>query len=151
MAELLYKKEVYAIVGAAMEVYNTLGSGFLEGVYQEASEIEFGLRGIPFVAQQEIPITYKGRRLKKCYVPDLIVYGKIIVELKAISEIGPREEAQLLNYLKATNMQVGLLINFGSHPNLQWKRMVLTKHSAYRSREADNRSAKHKSAKISVD
>jgi len=127
MSILLYKEEVYKIVGAAMEVYNTLGSGFLEGVYQEALEIEAIRRVIPIKAQQEIPILYKGRRLKKFYIADFVAYGKIVVEIKAISKLGRNEEAQLINYLKATRMEVGVLINFGSSPDLEWKRMVLTK------------------------
>ncbi|HYV04626.1 MAG TPA: GxxExxY protein [Blastocatellia bacterium] len=127
---LIYKKEVYAIVGAAMEVYNTLGAGFLEPVYQEAFGIELGLRGIPFSAQRELRITYKDRLLSKSYVADLIVFEKIIVEVKALTSLTSREEAQLLNYLKATGHQVGVLINFGSDRKLDWKRMVFTKLSA---------------------
>lgn len=126
MSGLIYKDEVYAIVGAAMEVYNTLGSGFLEAVYQEALEMELNARNIPSKVQQEIPIVYKGQRLKKFYLADIVAYDKIIVELKAISSLGRNEEAQLLNYLKATGLKVGLLINFGSSPDLQWQRMVLT-------------------------
>lgn len=127
MSRLLYKDEVYKIVGAAMEVYNTLGSGFLEGVYQEALEMETEQREIPVRAQQEISILYKGRRLKKFYIADFVAYGKIVIEIKAITKLGRNEEAQLINYLKATDMEVGVLINFGSSPDLEWKRMVLTK------------------------
>lgn len=126
---LIYKEEVYAIVGAAMEVYNTLGAGFLEPVYQEAFEIELGLRGIPFSAKRELRITYKNSILTKSYVADLIVFEKIIVEVKALANLTTREEAQLLNYLKATGYQVGVLINFGSDRKLDWKRMVFTKLS----------------------
>ena len=126
MAELIFKDEVYAIIGAAMDVYNTLGDGFLEPVYQEALEIEFGKKHIPFVPQKGITINYKDVYLKKEYVADFLVYGKLIVEIKAINELTEREEAQLLNYLKATGMELGILINFGSHPNLQWKRMIAT-------------------------
>ncbi|OQY34821.1 MAG: NADH:ubiquinone oxidoreductase [Anaerolineaceae bacterium 4572_5.1] len=129
MANLIYKDEVYAIIGAAMEVYNALGSGFLEGVYQEALEIESIQRAIPVKAQQEIVILYKGRRLKKFYIADFVAYGKIIIEIKAISKLGKNEEAQLINYLKATGMEIGVLINFGSSPDLEWKRMMLTKKS----------------------
>ena len=130
MANLIYKDEVYAIVGAAMEVYNTLGSGFLESIYQEALEMELTLRNVPFTAQQEIHILYKGQRLKKFYIADIVGYDKIVIELKAISELGRNEEAQLLNYLKATEIKLGILINFGSFPNLQWKRMILTKSAS---------------------
>jgi GxxExxY protein len=126
MAELIFKDEVYSIIGAAMEVYNTLGDGFLEPVYQEALEIEFGKRQIPFIQQKEISIRYKDIPLKKAYVADFLVYEKLIVEIKAVNDLADREEAQLLNYLKATGMELGVLINFGSHPNLQWKRMIAT-------------------------
>ncbi len=127
MAGLLYKDEVYAIVGAAMDVYNELHSGFLEAVYQEAFEIEMGLRGIPFKAQQELYIYYKGRRLKKTYTPDLYCYDKIVVDLKAIERLTPIDFAQMRNYLKGSRFEVGLLLNFGSQNNLEYKRVVLTK------------------------
>ncbi|OGO39218.1 MAG: NADH:ubiquinone oxidoreductase [Chloroflexi bacterium RBG_16_56_8] len=126
MAELLYKDEVYAIIGAAMEVYNQLGTGFLEPVYQEAMEIETAYRKIPSKSQQEIIILYKGKPLKKHYIADLLCYEKIIVEIKAMDRLSSREESQLLNYLKATGMPVGLLINFGAENDLEWKRMVVT-------------------------
>jgi GxxExxY protein len=105
-------------------VHKVLGSGFLEPVYQEAMEIESRGRGLPFEAQRVLEIYYKEHRLKKEYVTDLIYYGQIIVELKALDRLTGREEAQLLNYLKATGMKVGVLINFGSHPKLEWKRLV---------------------------
>ena len=123
MTEMLYKDEVYAIIGAAMEVLNNLGAGFLEPVYQEAMEIELSTRGIPFAAQKALPICYKERLLKKCYIADLIVFDQIIVEIKAIERLTPREQAQLLNYLAATGFELGLLINFGSN-KIEWKRMV---------------------------
>ena len=128
---LIYKEEVYSIVGAAMEVYNTLGAGFLEPVYQEAFAIELGLRGISFSAQRELRITYKDRLLSKSYIADLIVFEKIIVEVKALTSLSSREEAQLLNYLKATGHKVGVLINFGSDRKLDWKRMVFTKEAIH--------------------
>lgn len=127
MTDLLYKGEVYAIVGAAMDVYNDLGPGFLENVYQEAMEIELDERKIPSRAIQEIHIEYKGKPLKKFYIADLICYDKIIVEIKAMNNLTLREEGQLINYLKATGIKVGLLINFGHYPSLEWKRLVFTK------------------------
>ena len=127
MTELLYKDEVYAIVGAAMDVYNDLGPGFLENVYQEAMEIEVDIRKIPSKPIQEIHVKYKGRQLKKFYIADLICYEKIIVEIKAMDKLTLREEGQLINYLKATGMKVGVLINFGHYPKLEWKRLVFTK------------------------
>ena len=124
MSELLLKDEVYAIVGAAMEVHSTLGCGFLEAVYQEAMEIELAARGILFQALVPIRIRYKNHLLKKEYVADLICFGEVIVELKAIDRITSKEEAQLLNYLKATGFRVGIVINFGVERQLDWKRMV---------------------------
>ncbi len=124
MAELILKDEVYAVVGAAMEVHSTLGSGFLEPVYQEAMEIESTTRGLPFVSQKVLKIHYKEHILNKEYIPDLIYFDQIIVELKALDRLSGKEESQLLNYLKATGMRVGVLINFGSHPKLEWKRLV---------------------------
>ena len=124
MTELLLKDEVFAIVGAAIEVHKELGPGFLEAVYQEALEIELAHRNIPFEGQKPLVVRYKGRQLKKEYVADLVCYGQIIVELKTIARLTEREEAQLLNYLKATGIRVGLLINFNSHGRLEWERRV---------------------------
>jgi GxxExxY protein len=127
MTELLYREEVFAITGAAMEVYNTLGPGFLEAVYQEALEIELIARRIPFVAQKELRIWYKDRYLNKLYIADVLCFDRVVVELKALDTLSSREESQLLNYLKATRFPVGLLLNFGSSPRLQWKRMAATR------------------------
>lgn len=124
MAELLLKEEVYAIVGAAIAVYNELGRGFLEAVYQEAMELELGWRGILFEAQKELCIFYKGECLKKKYFADLFCFGNVLVELKVMRQIGSSEEAQLLNYLNATNIRVGVIINFGDPGRLDWNRMV---------------------------
>jgi GxxExxY protein len=124
MAELLLKDEVYAVVGAALDVYNELKSGFLEAVYQEAMELELGLRCIPFEPQKELCIYYKGRCLEKKYFADLVCFGNVLVELKAMNEIGGREESQMLNYLKATGLRVGVIINFGDSGRLDWKRIV---------------------------
>ena len=124
MTELIYKDEVYQIIGAAIEVYNQLGNGFLEAVYQDALVLELRLRKIAFQEQTLLELTYKGQTLRHTYVPDLIMFDKIVVELKAISMLGPNEEAQLLNYLKTTGMRLGLLINFGAQRRLEWKRMI---------------------------
>jgi GxxExxY protein len=123
--ELIFKDEVYAIIGAAMEVHNELKTGFLEPVYQEAFEFELSNRSIPFTSQKEILIHYKSHLLKKTYIADIIAFERIIIEIKAIERLSDREEAQLLNYLKASGMELGLLINFGAK-KLEWKRMVLT-------------------------
>jgi GxxExxY protein len=124
MPELILKDEVYAMIGAAMEVHTVLGHGFAEPVYQEAYEIELGLRQIPFEAKKRLLISYKGQQLKKEYEADIVGYGKVIAELKALDRLSGTEEAQLLNYLKATGLKVGLLINFGSHGKLEWERFV---------------------------
>ena len=126
MAELLLKNEVYAIIGAAMEVYNQLGPGFSEAIYQEALEIESNTQNMPNNPQDEIYIAYKGTQLKQFFKPDFIYFDKIIVEIKAIDKLTSREEAQLLNYLKATGLPLGILINFGRENDLEWKRMVFT-------------------------
>lgn len=122
--ELIFKEEVYAVVGAAIEVHRFLGPGFLEPVYQEALGIESMTRQLPFIAQPILRIRYKEHVLKKEYLPDFIFYDQIIVEIKALDRLSGKEEAQILNYLKATGYKVGVLINFGSHPKLEWKRFV---------------------------
>ncbi len=109
MNDLLFKDKVYKIVGAAMDVYNEQGVGFLEEVYQECLEIELGLRDIPFMAQKDLPLYYKGRLLKKKYRADFVCYDKIVVEIKALERLTTNEEAQVLNYLKATGLEVGVL------------------------------------------
>lgn len=136
--DLLYKDEVYTIIGAAMDVYNNLGPGFLEAVYQEAMEIETAARKIPALPEQKLYIDYKGKPLKKFYEADLICYDKIIVEIKALDKLTSRDEAQILNYLKATGMRVGVLINFGSHQNLEWKRLVFSQTKQPRFHRTNN-------------
>jgi len=125
MAELIFKNEVYQIVGAAMDVYYTLGRGFLEPVYQEALEIEMRHREIAFEAQRPLMIKYKGSELKKRYLADFVCFGKIIVEIKACEALTSRDESQLINYMKATGMRVGLLFNFCSTAKLEWKSYVV--------------------------
>jgi GxxExxY protein len=137
--KLIFKDEVYMIVGAAMEVYNQLGPGFLEAVYQEALEIELGLRDIPFASQPRLDITYKNQVLNSHYIPDLIIYEKIVVEIKAVSELTNRESAQLLNELKASDLPLGLLINFSNPIKLEWKRIVLTQKKNFVSISANSR------------
>lgn len=116
--------QTYAVIGAAMEVHRELGHGFLEGVYQEALAREFGMRDISFVREQNLAVKYKGKPLEIGYRADFICFGEVVVELKAIQTLSGNEEAQLLNYLKASGFKRGLLLNFGS-PTLQTKRMVL--------------------------
>ncbi|MEO7913012.1 MAG: GxxExxY protein [Roseiflexaceae bacterium] len=124
MIELLYKDESYAIIGAAIEVHRVLGSGFLEAVYQEALEIELQACQVRFDSQTPLSIMYNNYHLQKGYIADLCCYGNIIVELKALDRLSGKEEAQLLNYLKATGFRLGLLINFGSTGKLEWKRFI---------------------------
>lgn len=122
---MLYKSEdTYAIIGAAMHVYNVLGSGFLEAVYQEALEIEFQKRGIPFEREKELTIKYEGQELKQKYKADFVCYDDIIVELKSVSEIDDVHRAQIFNYLKATGYKLGLLINFGNAGGLEYERKI---------------------------
>jgi len=125
MSDLLFKDEVYAIVGSMFEVYKTLGTGYLEAVYQEALAIEFTSRGIPFEREHRLSIYYKDVILEKWYAPDFVCFGQIILELKVMSRLTNIEVAQLLNYLKITKMRLGLLANFGSMPQLEWKRYIV--------------------------
>ena len=124
MTEILFKDESYKIMGACLEVYKEKGDGFLEAVYQECLEMELEPQSIPSVAQLDLDLTYKGRPLKKKYEPDFICYEKIIVELKAVSQLTDEHRAQVHNYLKATGLRLGLLVNFGHHPKLEWERIV---------------------------
>lgn len=122
--ELLHADITGKIIGAAIEVHRTLGCGYLEAVYQEAVSLEFVARGVAFEAQPSLSLTYKGKVLNQMYRPDFVVEGKVVVELKALSRLTSTEEAQLINYLKGTGAEVGLLLNFGTK-SLEWKRLVL--------------------------
>jgi GxxExxY protein len=122
--ELLFKNESYAIIGAAMEVHRTLGKGFLESVYQESLGVEFKKRQIPFSREHLLELFYKGDKLSKYFVADFICFEKIVLELKSVSFITNDHEAQVFNYLKATKLNLALLINFGAN-SLQYKRIVL--------------------------
>ena len=128
MEEYLFKNYTYKIIGAAMEVHSELGCGFLEAVYQEALALEFDVQKIPYVQEQKLEIEYKGHVLEKYYKADFICYDDIIVEIKALSELTSEHEAQILNYLKATNKKIGLLINFGQK-SLKYKRFIFSEHS----------------------
>jgi GxxExxY protein len=113
----------YAIIGAAMDVHKTLGFGFLEAVYHEALLAEMNLRQIPFEHEVELPIIYKNQKLTTTYRADFVCYEKIVVELKALNNLTGKEESQIINYLKASNHELGLLINFG-HYSLEYKRYI---------------------------
>lgn len=122
----MFKAEGYKFMGAAFEVYNQLGYGMAEEVYQQSLEIELGLRGIPFHSKQELAMFYKGQMLETRYKPDLFVYEGIVVELKAVSELVSDHEAQLFNYLRIARKPVGYLVNFGSKGELEWKRFIVS-------------------------
>ena len=122
---IIYKDESYKIVGAAFNVYNKLGHGFLEAVYQEALEMEFKKQGIPYEREKELKITYDGVELKATYKADFVCYGKIIVELKAVSYMDDSHRAQVYNYLHATGFKLGLLMNFGNTDELEKERIVI--------------------------
>jgi len=123
--ELLYKEDTYQIIGACFEVYKDKGNGFVEPVYQECLEMEFALQAIPFIAQAALRISYKGQELKQRYIPDFMCYEKIIVELKAVTQVTDEHRAQVLNYLKATGSRLGLLVNFGHYPKVEYERIIL--------------------------
>ena len=123
---ILYRDESHEIMECAFSVYNNLGSGFLEAIYQEALEVELRDRGIPFESQKEITVYYKGEPLTKKYIADIIVDDKIILELKAADRLTSSDTAQVINYLKATGIQLGILLNFGHKKRLEWERRVYT-------------------------
>ena len=122
---IIYKEESYKIVGAAFKVYNNLGHGFLEAVYQEALEIEFQRQGIPYEREKELKIMYDGVELKQTYKADFVCYEKIIVELKAVSNLDDAHRSQVYNYLHATGYRLGLLLNFGCSDELEKERIVV--------------------------
>jgi hypothetical protein len=123
--ELILKDECYAVMGACFEVYKEKGCGFLEAVFQECMELELGFRGIPFVAQPELALSYEGVPLKQRYKPDFVCYGSVLVELKAVSNLAEEHRAQVLNYLHATGLRAGLLVNFGHYPKVEWAKIVV--------------------------
>lgn len=122
--DIIYKEESYVIMGACFEVYKEKGNGFVEPVYQECLELELGLRGIPFEPQVQLSLNYKNIPLKQSYKPDFLCFGKIIVEVKAVKTILDEHRAQVHNYLKATGFRLGLLVNFGHYPQIEYERIV---------------------------
>ena len=126
MSGIMYPDESYAIMGACFHVHKAMGCGFLENVYQECLEIEFGVQKIPFESYKELKLTYRNKQLKQTYKPDFVCYDKIIIEIKAISNLLDEHKAQVLNYLNASGLKLGILVNFGHYPKLEYERFVLT-------------------------
>ena len=126
MAQLIYSEESYALIGSCFEVYKRMGCGFLEAVYQECLEIELKYQSIPFTPQREFELEYRNKRLNNTFKPDFVCYDKIIIEIKAVSCLADEHRKQILNYLNASKMQLGFLINFGHSPKLEYERFILT-------------------------
>ena len=125
MTKLLHAGETHALLGACFEVYKVKGCGFLEAVFQECLELELQDRNIPFESQPLLSLEYKGRALRQVYQPDFLCFGKVILEIKAVTKLADEHRAQLHNYLHATRLKVGLLVNFGHYPLVQYERIVV--------------------------
>lgn len=123
--KVLFKDECFGIQGAVFEVYREMGPGFLESVYQECLERELTVRGIPFERQPILSLTYKGEALRQTYRPDLVCFGQILIELKAVRDFAPEHRAQVFHYLKATGFRLGLLVNFGAYPKAKIERIIV--------------------------
>lgn len=123
--KVLFKEESFELQGAIYDVYREMGSGFLEAVYQECLTIEFRRRNIPFEAQKNLSLAYRGEPLQQMYRADFVCFDAIVVELKVVRELTPEHKAQVLNYLKATGLHLGLVVNFGHHARAQVVRIVL--------------------------
>lgn len=135
MSELIYGDECYRLVGACFEVHREKGCAFLKPIYQECLAIELGMQKIPFEQQVSLPLEYKGVALKQRYVPDFVCWGKIVVEIKAVSRLADEHRAQVLSYLAASKMKLGLLVNFGAYPQMEWQRLVNTRVPANSAKE----------------
>ncbi len=123
--EIVYKEESYRIMGACFEVYRQMGCGFVEPVYQECLELELASQGLVFQPQEELDLSYKGQLLKRKYIPDFILFDKIILEIKAVTALTDEHRSQVHNYLKATGFRLGLLVNFGHSPKVEYERIVV--------------------------
>ena len=137
----MFEQEGYQLVGAAFEVYNQLGYGMAEEVYQQSLEVELELRQIPFHSKPELVVFYKDQQLRKRYRPDLLVCDGIVVELKAVRELIADHEAQLFNYLRIMRIEVGYLLNFGAPQQLQWKRFIVSNHHTSDAFSSERRSS----------
>lgn len=122
--EIVYKEDCYRLIGACFAVYNEKGCGFNESIYQECLEIELSIQGIVFQSQFQLPLSYKGHVLRQRFQPDFLCQEKIIVEIKFACALTDEHRSQVLNYLNATGYKLGLLVNFGAHPSLEWERIV---------------------------
>jgi len=122
--KVVFKDESFLIIGACFEVYNEKGNGFLEAVYQECLAIELESQGIPFIAKPRLTLQYKGHELKQQYEPDYLCYEQVIIEIKAVKNLADEHRAQIINYLKATHKKLGLLVNFGHYPKLEYERYL---------------------------
>jgi len=122
--DILFKNESYKIIGACFEVYNEKGNGFLEAVYQECLGIEFEEQNIPFIEKPKLELQYNDRKLKQTYEPDFACFKEIIVELKSVKALTDEHRAQVHNYLKAADKRLGLLVNFGHYPKLEYERII---------------------------
>ncbi len=125
MSKIIHREESYKVMGACFEVYKEKGCGFLEAVFQECLELEMGDQAIPFESEPRLNLRYKGRQLKQTYQADFVCFGKIILEIKAVSSQTDEHRAQVHNYLRATGLRVGLLVNFGHYPKVEWERIVV--------------------------
>ncbi len=125
MGEIIYRDESYKIMGACFEVYKVKGCGFTEAVYQECLALEFSYQNIPFVSQPKLELDYKGTKLEQYFKADFVCYGTIVVELKALPKVSDICRAQMLNYLNAMRFRLGIIVNFGHHPRLEYERIVL--------------------------
>jgi GxxExxY protein len=129
MDDFPHKELSYAIIGACFEVYNEMGFGFLEPVYQECLAIEFRRRGVSAEGQARTRLSYKGEDLRSTYIPDFLVDEKVVLELKAVERLTNEHKAQVINYLAATGLELALLVNFGSSPRLEYERIIKSRHS----------------------
>lgn len=125
MDKILYKEESYKIIGACFEVYNEKGNGFLEAIYQECLRIEFRYQKIPFIEKPKLQLQYKTQKLEQTYEPDFVCFNEIILELKAVKNLTDEHRAQVYNYLKSTGKRLGLLVNFGHYPKLEYERIII--------------------------
>jgi GxxExxY protein len=137
MTEIIYKKESYAIVGACFEVYNGKGCGFLEPVYHECLTIESECQRIPAISKPALTLSYRGRTLLQTYQPDFVCFERVVVELKALPHLLDERRAQLLNYLHAAEFELGLLVNFGHYPKLEYERIAKTQLPKMKGDSAD--------------